>query len=208
MRKLDVDRDGEITYIELSKALQTVERDIIRDAVETATKKIAAGSEDYPTMREYVKALFKKFDINNDGLITFQELGDGLKKIQIFISQREKQALMEKLDLNRDGEISEGELLKILQNTDSRLNNYQLSSSIEQVVRRLLEGSNKFSSLKEYARSLIRQFDNNSDGIINFQELCEGLSRMNILISNQEKAGLMKKLDIDRDGSITEKEML
>jgi Ca2+-binding EF-hand superfamily protein len=30
---------------------------------------------------------------------------------------------------------------------------------------------------------------------------------MNILISNQEKQALMKKLDIDRDGSITEKEM-
>lgn len=55
---------------------------------------------------------------------------------------------------------------------------------------------------------MIRKFDNNSDGIINFQELCEGLSRMNILITNQEKAGLMKKLDIDRDGQITEKEML
>lgn len=62
--------------------------------------------------------------------------------------------------------------------------------------------------MKEYARHLIRKFDNNSDGIINFQELCEGLSRMNILITNQEKAGLMKKLDIDRDGQITEKEML
>jgi len=81
MKKLDVDRDGEITHVELSKALQTVEREMIRDAVETATKKIAAGGEDYPTMREYVKALFKKFDYNNDGLITFQELGDGLKKI-------------------------------------------------------------------------------------------------------------------------------
>jgi hypothetical protein len=62
MKKLDVDRDGEITHVELSKALQTVEREMIRDAVETATKKIAAGGEDYPTMREYVKVLFKKFD--------------------------------------------------------------------------------------------------------------------------------------------------
>lgn len=91
---------------------------------------------------------------------------------------------MEKLDLNRDGEISQEELLKILQNTDSRLSKYQLSSSVDHVVKRLLDGANKFPSMKEYARSLIRQFDNNSDGIINFQELCEGLSRMNILISN------------------------
>ncbi len=107
---------------------------------------------------------------------------------------------MEKLDLNRDGEISADELLKILKNTDTRLNNYQLATSVTTVVKRLLEGSEKFSNLREYARHLIRKFDNNSDGIISFQELCEGLSRMNILISNQEKQALMKKLDIDRDG--------
>jgi Ca2+-binding EF-hand superfamily protein len=38
--------------------------------------------------------------------------------------------------------------------------------------------------MKEYARHLIRLFDNNSDGIINFQELCQGLSRLNIVITN------------------------
>ena len=81
MKKLDVDRDCEITHVELSKALHTVELDLIRDAVETAIKKIAAGAEEYQSMREYVKALFVKFDRNNDGLITFTELSDGLKKI-------------------------------------------------------------------------------------------------------------------------------
>lgn len=115
---------------------------------------------------------------------------------------------MNKLDLNRDGEISSDELLKILQSTDTKLTKSQLNNSLDQLIQKLLEGSSKFASMKEYARHLIRKFDNNSDGIINFQELCEGLSRMNIIVTNQEKAGLMKKLDIDRDGQITEKEML
>jgi Ca2+-binding EF-hand superfamily protein len=75
---------------------------------------------------------------------------------------------MEKLDLNRDGEISAEELLKILKNTDSRLNNYQLSTSVDNVIKRLLEGSEKFSNLRDYARNLIKKFDNNSDGIISF----------------------------------------
>jgi Ca2+-binding EF-hand superfamily protein len=89
MKKLDVDRDGEITDVELTRALKTVEAEIIHDAVETAIKKIASGAEDFSSMREYVKVLFKKFDLNNDGLITFQELSDGLKRIQIYISSRE-----------------------------------------------------------------------------------------------------------------------
>ena len=200
MKKLDVDRDGEITDVELTRALKTVEAEIIHDAVETAIKKIASGAEDFSSMREYVKVLFKKFDLNNDGLITFQELTDGLKRIQIYISSREQQALMSKIDLNRDGEISSEELLRVLQSTDSKLTKSQLSTSVDHIVQRLLEGSKKFASMKEYARHLIRLFDNNSDGIINFQELCQGLSRLNIVITNQEKAGLMKKLDIDRDG--------
>lgn len=54
--------------------------------------------------------------------------------------------------------------------------------------------------MKDYCRHLIRRFDRDSDGIINFQELCEGLTNLNILISGPEKQGLMKKLDIDRDG--------
>lgn len=75
---------------------------------------------------------------------------------------------MERLDLNRDGEISAEELLKTLKNTDSRLNTYQLLNSVDTVVKRLLEGSERYSNLKEYARNLIRKFNNNSDGIISF----------------------------------------
>lgn len=70
MKKLDVDRDGEITDVELTRALKTVEEDMIREAVETAVKKIASGAEEFTSMREYVKVLFKKFDLNNDGLIS------------------------------------------------------------------------------------------------------------------------------------------
>ncbi len=90
MKKLDIDRDGEITDIELTRALKTVEDEMIHDAVETAIKKIASGADDHTSMREYVKVLFKKFDLNNDGLISLQELSDGLKRIQIYLSSRER----------------------------------------------------------------------------------------------------------------------
>ena len=54
--------------------------------------------------------------------------------------------------------------------------------------------------MKDYAKHLVRKFDKDSDGIISFQELCDGLARMSIFISNQEKQALMERLDIDRDG--------
>ena len=63
-------------------------------AAEIALKKIAAGAEEYSSMREYVNVLMKKFDMDGDGMITFDELCNGLKKLNINLTQKEKQALM------------------------------------------------------------------------------------------------------------------
>jgi Ca2+-binding EF-hand superfamily protein len=41
--------------------------------------------------------------------------------------------------------------------------------------------------MKDYAKSLIRKFDRDNDGIITFQELCDGLSKMNLNVSISEK---------------------
>jgi Ca2+-binding EF-hand superfamily protein len=72
---------------------------------------------------------------------------------------------------------------------------------------KLAAQGNSFPTMKDYAKSLIRKFDRDSDGIITFQELCDGLSKMNLNVSMQEKQALMERLDIDRDGRITEKEL-
>ena len=41
-------------------------------------------------MKEYVNALMKKFDQDGDGMITFNELCDGLKKLNIHLTLKEK----------------------------------------------------------------------------------------------------------------------
>jgi Ca2+-binding EF-hand superfamily protein len=62
MKKLDMNRDGEISENELYKALSTVDVAINRDAVDSALRKIASGSNDYANMKVYSKALIKRFD--------------------------------------------------------------------------------------------------------------------------------------------------
>jgi Ca2+-binding EF-hand superfamily protein len=86
MRKLDVDKDGTITEVELARALNSVEVALRNEAVTTCLKKIASGAESYSSLRAYVRDLVKKFDINSDGLLTVQELVDGLRKMNIFLS--------------------------------------------------------------------------------------------------------------------------
>jgi Ca2+-binding EF-hand superfamily protein len=62
--------------------------------------------------------------------------------------------------------------------------------------------------MRDYAKNLIRKFDRDSDGIITFQELCDGLVKMGISATQSDKTQLMQILDIDRDGKITEHELM
>jgi Ca2+-binding EF-hand superfamily protein len=65
-------------------------------------------------MKDYCKHLIRKFDRDNDGIITFNELCDGLQKINISVSAADKKALMERLDIDRDGKITENELYRVI----------------------------------------------------------------------------------------------
>ena len=185
MKKLDINADGEITEDELARALQTVDAEITSESVATALKKISAGAEGYSNMRDYIKDLVRKFDQNSDGLLSINELSDGLSKIHIYLNQREVQALMDKIDLDRDGYISADELLTALNsNVSGGFSSIQLKNSVDWVIKKLVADGKSFPSMREYAKHLVRKFDKDSDGIITFQELCEGLAKLSIFISS------------------------
>ena len=160
-------------------------------------------------MTEYVRDLVRKFDRNSDGLLSIQELTDGLRKIGIALTNKEIQALMTKLDLNRDGEVSAEEILKTLSSFGSgfAVSSSSSSTTLDSVISKMVQSGKSFPSLKDYAKHLIRKWDKDSDGIITFSELCDGIYKLNIMISQQDKRGLMDLLDIDRDGKITETEL-
>ena len=201
MERLDIDRDGKITENEMLMVLS--DSDSSNEAAADATlRKIAAGAAKYSSMSEYVRDLVRKFDRNSDGFLSIGELTDGLKKIGIFLNSQEIQSLMRKLDLNHDGEVSADEILTALGGNSS-----QGSSSIDKVIQKLADGSKSFSSMKDYCKHLIRKFDRDNDGIITFNELCDGLQKINISVSAADKKALMELLDIDRDGKITEHEL-
>lgn len=92
----------------------------MQDSVDQALRKIASGSDDYPSMKDYVRVLMRSFDSDSDGYISFDELVSGLRSFKINLTTQEKQALMRRLDFNQDGEISEDEIYKVLAPYDSR----------------------------------------------------------------------------------------
>ena len=142
------------------------------EAADVAIKKLASGAEEFSSMREYVHYLFSKFDYNNDGKISFNELSDGLSSLGVYLTLKERQSLMKRFDVNRDGEISAEELLTVLSKADSKFTSAQLDSSTEQTLRKIAHGADKFGSLKDYVNELFTRFDKNRDGYISFEELC------------------------------------
>lgn len=77
MRKLDIDRDGQITEKEMYRVLSSVEvphnprLTSTSQTVESTLRKILSGADDINDLRAYSKKLIQKFDKNNDGIISF-----------------------------------------------------------------------------------------------------------------------------------------
>ena len=154
-----------------------------KEAAVIALKKIALGASEFPNMKDYVKHLMSKFDLDSDGLITFNELCEGMHHLNISLTPKDKQALMKKLDINRDGDISSEELFKVLSQVDTKFSAAQINYSIEHVLRKIAIGSEDFTSMREYVKVLFTLFDLNSDGMITFEELCTGLKHFNVNLS-------------------------
>lgn len=48
-------------------------------------------------------------------------------------------------------------------------------ASLENVLRKIKKGQTKYKNLQEYVVALIAFLDKNGDGVISFEEFCNGL---------------------------------
>ena len=79
-------------------------------------------------------------------------------------------------------------------------------ASIENVLRKIKKGYTQYKSLQEYVIALISFLDKNGDGVISFEEFCNGLKSMNIFVTNHEEHTLMRRFDKNGDGVISMEE--
>lgn len=76
--------------------------------------KIKAPAKNYPNLQTYAIDVLKKFDKNNNKLIDFGEFTEGLRSMNINITNHEQHALMKVFDHNGDGQISMEEFYNTL----------------------------------------------------------------------------------------------
>ena len=171
--------------------------------VEEALKKLARGADDYPSLKDYARALIKKWDTDLDGIISFAELCDGLKSLNITLTLKDRMALMKRMDLNSDGQISDIEVYRAMSSVETQLT----KDTVDQAMRKIVLQAEEFANLKEYCKVLVQRFDGNQDGLIQFKELTEGLKKMGVSLNKNEQESLMRKLDLNLDGEITSDEL-
>lgn len=169
--------------------------------------KIANGADDVNNMRQYSKQLIKKFDRDNDGYISVSELTQGLRTMGIYLTNEERDALMSKLDTNRDGNISDVEIYNVLSLINTKDLGNQAKENADIALKKLAAGAEEHSNMKEYVRFLIKKFDFDNDGIITFNELCDGIRALHIFLTLKERQALMKALDLNNDGELSADEL-
>jgi Ca2+-binding EF-hand superfamily protein len=158
-------------------------------------------------MRDYSRTLIRKFDRDGDGYISINELTQGLRTMGIFLTPEEREAIMSKFDNNRDGNISDQEIYKVLSSVDTRQLAEMAKESAEVALKKLASGAEDYGSMKDYVKFLIKRFDYDGDGIITFNELCEGIKSIHIFLTLKERQALMRALDLNYDGELSQEEL-
>jgi Ca2+-binding EF-hand superfamily protein len=205
MKKLDLNLDGEVSADEIINVLHSISGSPssskkTANQVDLAISKLVQSGRIFSNMRDYAAHLIKKWDRDNDGIITFSELCEGLTKMGVSLSNADKQALMHRLDIDRDGRITSDELFRVLSGGDA-------AGMVDATLKKIASGAAKYGSLQEYVKDLVRRFDRNSDGLLSIKELTDGLAKLQIFLSQSETQALMNRLDLNRDGEVSAEEI-
>jgi Ca2+-binding EF-hand superfamily protein len=140
---------------------------------------------------------------------------------------------MRRLDFNRDGDISIDELYNALRPYESGapLPNYSRLAStdrrsptispdkvsfrqkeleritVDEIINKVKKGASKYQSFKHFVSAIMRRYDTDGDGYLNFKELSDGFKADGINLTHEEKLSLMKHLDTDCDGVVSRDEI-
>ncbi|CAC5377257.1 CALM [Mytilus coruscus] len=126
----------------------------------------------------HITGVFNWFDKNGDGKIDVKELGLALRLEGLNPTEKEITEMIQKVDIDDDGQINDKEFMKMME---------------EQVIN-----TDEKSKLQE----AFKVFDKNGDGRICASELTEALTSIGEKLSREDINELMKRADIDKNGTI------
>jgi len=217
----DEDKDGEISYEEFMYLMCPDTNTIIRKFRET-----------YKTINE-VKAAYKKFDKNRDGVMSRSELDRIMYSTGNSYSDIELDAVMNLGDADGDGQISLDEFLALMSPCAAEViakirSAFTSIAEVKQLFKEIDTDSDGYLSKEEMKASPSSKFDDeqinaiyelgdaNGDEVLDIGEFVailfpaagEALAKLSKTFPNIEQVkDLFKMLDIDGDGCVTKDEV-
>ena len=136
---------------------------------------------------EKLKKIFEALDINKSGTLNLNEMKDGINKMEKEkeLSENEKAEIIENIDTNKSQKIEYNEFLAACLEQKLYLKEEHL---LEAFMRLDFDGSGKLSKKeikkalntevsKEMLEKIVKEFDLDGDGEIDYREFIEGMSK-------------------------------
>ena len=176
----DTDQDGQISFLEFSK--------IMIPSCQEALNKFWRSFKSVTSVRE----AFKKFDADNDGQISRQEVMNGASSAGLRISSEEVDTLFILGDKDGNGQIDFSEFAQIM-----------IPSAPEKISK-----LRKCFRNRTEVEAAFRRWDANRDGSISLNELKAGLSGSGIMFTEQEAETCFAVADTNGDNEVSMEEFV
>eukprot|EP01016_Furgasonia_blochmanni_P036317 TRINITY_DN4137_c0_g1_i8.p1 TRINITY_DN4137_c0_g1~~TRINITY_DN4137_c0_g1_i8.p1 ORF type:complete len:651 (+),score=231.66 TRINITY_DN4137_c0_g1_i8:95-2047(+) len=76
-------------------------------------------------------------------------------------------------------------------------------AQVDYVLDKIRKAASAWTSLDSFFIDLVKNVDKNSNGFVEFKELCDGLNQMKIFLTYHEHSTLMRKYDLNGDGRLS-----
>lgn len=166
-----------------------------------------SGFADEPTQAAKLMAVFRHFNTDKDGWISFEEFQAALVRLNFVGVQRETKALFDRYDSDGSGFLSYEEfsagLYGLIPNVKS---DPETRSAVEKVRLKIAErgGLNGIRTLA----AIMRTMDNSGDRKLDREELKYGLRDYGVALSERELDTVLAAFDKNKDGRIDFDEFL
>jgi len=176
----DSDHDGQINFAEFAQLVLPSAREKVNMLKKSISTEQAA------------EAAFKKFDVNNDGKISCEELKNGLSSSGLRMNDQEVTTVFAIADLDGDGEISIDEFKALLDISACA------TASSEQL---------SFKSIED-VKTAFKRFDVNSDGHLDRNEFRQLMMATSSGANENDVDAMFRKADADGDGKVDYQELI
>ena len=176
----DINGDGEIDIAEFVQVM-----------FPTAAEIVSNLRKSFKSMED-VQRIFKSWDLDGDGAISFTELQAAVKKTGQKLSEEEMNAIFVIGDVDQNGALDLEEFSKLMMPTTS------------DVVAKF-RASHK--TVKD-VQAAFKRFDMNGDGSIDRQELTQALSSSGQNFTQQEINAIFNAADVNKDGDVDYEEFI